>query len=484
MSATKCRRAPSMRWLQTLLSRTMLLAAATAALSGCPLPPGPAPEDAAPYTHPRDATAENGVDAGAPPAPVSPATATRANPRATAQATNLSRYLLWIDELESWQPVEHRPFHIKFTLCNPGRAGATSGWVGGTIVTTTGARFDTSVWDIVDLGGGACAEGVLHTWAPDAARGHLLNVYFYQETTYVAEFRVAGPHLADAWMDLDTAARFFFSFDSFHVHDTRSAFTDTLFASFQGKTEAGEIWGPPTAYLGDHDSGDDRSVGLEFGPVDMVPDTAPLFEGSYALVNRGHREEEDVRDFLDALSRATATVLTVVSPGAAGAWEAAHQLTQLINGFFFKSCDGPVAAGKFAFGVNNLLIETQTDDEHLLVRHHGLEREPEYEAGDICGPTTHYEVRMKARRLRTEVDTFEVSPTIVRLPAGQSQQFATNMPGALTWFVEGGARSGFIDGNGRFWANPTFPIPKDRYVTVVVRNDWGLEARAYVAPGP
>ena len=153
--------------------------------------------------------------------------------------------------------------------------------------------------------------------------------------------------------------QFTFNLDSFQITQTRSAHTDTVWASLTVKIGSESI--PATAStqkpLGNLNNGT-YSTGLSCPNINIVPRLPVVF--NYLIVNAGSAGADAVRQALGAVGTALANTPSLNLPGFTSCLARVVQEYGSILNPIFKggSCDGLVAAEQNTFTYEELLNYT------------------------------------------------------------------------------------------------------------------------------
>ena len=153
--------------------------------------------------------------------------------------------------------------------------------------------------------------------------------------------------------------QFTFNLDNFQITQTRSAHTDTVYASLT--VRVGSESAPATVStlksLGNLNNGT-FSTGLTCPNVTIVPRLPVVF--NYLIVNAGSAAALDVRQAIDSVGALLTETPSLNLPGFASSLAlVAGEYSSILNPIFKKgSCDGLVAAEQNSFTYEDLLNYT------------------------------------------------------------------------------------------------------------------------------
>lgn len=389
-----------------------------------------------------------------------------------------------IDHLEPEVPVENRPMHVYFTLRNSTSA-PLSGWVGfgaqGSAVTgffSNGTRLEDD-WRVQDLQPGQTLAGVVTLDAPPAGTGRLGTLYFYKERVVAAEFPAAGPHVWERQTPFDTAARFRFSLERLTARSTR----DNTYNGDDVAVSTSLLLGGATVYedafMAGHvnDKGGVLDLHHRTTPIDVVPPVSPEARFGFAAAHVGNPSHDRLRQALDILSTAGKAAASAATPQYGALYEAGDMLHHFLHSFI-QNCDGPVAAGAYAWTSADLDSVTANADSFVrLAGHPGQPSPPN------CGGTSLYASEVSGERLRASADTGRIQPQHAEVAPGRTVQFTSNIPSTSVYYtVEGGAANGFIDPKTGLYIAPA-TLPANGYVIVDAIDTRNSDDPARMAPG-
>jgi hypothetical protein len=315
---------------------------------------------------------------------------------------------LTIDGYQPSLPIEGQPLQLSFHVRNNSTAFPLSGTV---LETGNGQDAFGGVMAVSQLAPGATISGVVADNAPTAGKNVGIGLSFTGNLEDGTPAPGLGggvtcsncggtPTYASALTNLNIAAMFVVSLDSFHVNSTRGIPDAdyvglTSFAQGPGISNGyPATWGPSNVA-----NGDDRRVGIATGPYAIVPDDSVALGLAYGIVSDLSGSSAAATIGLNNVEWDTAVAIgnTLESSGrtageisgipAGGDPSSSPAWLALSSQIPFSYCDGVVAQDEFAVSGTELMRLTATGPHTETHTYVG----PEFGCGG-AGPRSSYDV--------------------------------------------------------------------------------------------